>query len=70
MFSQEEDEDDDDDDLNGVELNLSLTTGSTNKRIKSWTKKIVYPSSIEIIDLEDSSGIESSDNGVDLHTGL
>ncbi|KAL4590566.1 hypothetical protein LXL04_003499 [Taraxacum kok-saghyz] len=70
LFSQEEDEyNDDDDDLNGVELNLSLTIGSTNKRRKSWTKKIVYPSSIEIIDLEDSSGIESSDNGVDLHTG-
>ncbi|KAL4592487.1 hypothetical protein LXL04_005484 [Taraxacum kok-saghyz] len=68
LFSQEEDEDDDDDDdLNGVELNLSLTIGSTNKRRKSWKNKIVFPSSIEIIDLEESSGIESSDNGVDLH---
>lgn len=55
LFSQDDDDDDD--------LNLSLSIGrNINKKRKSWKNKIVNPSSQEIIDLEEYSGIGSSEN--------
>lgn len=56
-----------DDVLDGVEVNLSLSIGrSTNKRSRiasnNWKNKIVYPSSLDVIDLEESNETGSNED--------